>query len=132
MDKQIVLQGGTPGRKIQNAKDTYFIATYSPDGKMKAIKIGVCARGTAKTRLSVLQVGSLLQLKLLAIYGGNCERKFHRMFAKDWIRGEFFRPTRDLLLLIDKLRSISKDLAKLELCNEPQDIPQGVVAAQAA
>jgi hypothetical protein len=128
MDKQIRLEGGTPGGKIQNAKDTYFIATYSPDGKMKAIKIGVCARGTAKTRLSVLQVGSLLPLKLLAVYGGNCERKFHRMFAKSWIRGEFFRPTSELLQLIDRLRSISSDLAKLESESETQQI----VAAQAA
>ncbi len=114
MDKRIVLEGGTPGGRIQGAKDTYFIATYSPDGKMKAIKIGVCARGTAKTRLSVLQVGSLLPLKLLAVYSGNVERKLHRQFSESWIRGEFFKPTPELLQLIDRLRIVSNDLTKLE------------------
>ena len=120
MGKQIVLQGGTPGYKLENVRDTYFIGAYEGK-KLVAVKIGVCARGTAKTRLSVLQVGSLLSLKLLAVYSGNVERKLHRLFAKFHLRGEFFKPTPELLQLVGRLRIVSNDLAKLESESEPQD-----------
>jgi hypothetical protein len=121
MDKQIVLQGGTPGYKLENVRDTYFIGAYEGK-KLVAVKIGVCARGTAKTRLSVLQVGSLLSLKLLAVYSGNVERKLHRRFSESWIRGEFFKPTPELLQLVGRLRIVSNDLAKLESEYEIQDV----------
>jgi hypothetical protein len=122
MDKQIVLQGGTPGYALENVRDTYFIGAYNKDKKLIAIKIGVCARGTIVSRLRVLQTGSLDHLVLLAVYHGNVERKLHRLFAKSRVKGEFFKPTQELLQLIDRLRSIANDLTKLESESEPQDV----------
>lgn len=118
--------------KIHGAKDTYFIAASSPDGRLSAIKIGVCSRGTAKKRLSVLQVGSLLKLKILLVWQGNIERKMHRNFSDSWIRGEFYLPTPALIQLIGRLRIVSKYIQRIEKQIESQEASQQVVAAKAA
>jgi Meiotically Up-regulated Gene 113 (MUG113) protein len=122
MDKKVSFEGGTPGYKLENVRDTDFIGAYNKDKKLIAIKIGVCARGTIVSRLRVLQTGSLDHLVLLALYRGNVERKLHRLFAKSRVKGEFFKPTPELLQLVDRLRIISNDLAKLESESEPQDV----------
>jgi hypothetical protein len=71
----------------------YFIQA----GEGGPIKIG-CAVDVAR-RLSVLQTGSVEPLKLLCDFEGgpNEERRLHRLFAADHLRGEWFRPSAAVL-----------------------------------
>lgn len=103
------------GMTPEDRRDTYFIGCYQNE-KLRAIKIGTVARGMAVQRLRTLQTGSVDQLKLLAVYQGNVERKLHRLFAKSRLRpnSEFFRPTKPFLELIHQLQQISRDLIELD------------------
>lgn len=78
------------------ASFVYFIA----DQNAKQIKIGRAVN--VKARLSSLQGGSTNELQLLgALAGGKeLERELHQRFAESRIRGEWFRPTGELLHLI--------------------------------
>jgi len=76
----------------------YFIRSGpAPDG---LIKIG--ATWDPHQRLRDLQVGSSEQLTLLAVMPGDTatEAHLHRAFAHPRVRGEWFRPTPELLRLI--------------------------------
>jgi len=76
----------------------YFIrAGESPEG---AIKIGTSER--VEARLSNLQTSCPDKLYLLATTPGNAatEARIHRAFADQHIRGEWFRPSTDMLFLI--------------------------------
>jgi hypothetical protein len=125
-DKKIVLIGGTPGPKPEHLRDTYFVGCYTKSNKLRAIKIGTCARGMIVHRLRTLQTGSVDRLVLLGVYNGSVERKLHRMFKSSRLRknSEFFRPSKELLKLIEHLKQINQELTKLD--------KQDVVAGQTA
>jgi hypothetical protein len=114
---KVTLEGGTPTPRATHRQDTYFIGAYTKTGKLRAIKIGLCARGTVKQRLRNLQTGSLDRLVVLGVYCGAVEKKLHRMFAKSRLRrnSEYFRPTKPLLELIERLQVINADLAALDI-----------------
>ncbi len=115
-DKKIVLVGGTPSPKPDHLRDTYFVGCYTKSNKLRAIKIGTCARGMIVHRLRTLQTGSVDRLVLLSVYSGSVERKLHRMFKTSRLRknSEFFRPTKELLELIEHLKKINQNLAHLD------------------
>jgi T5orf172 domain len=128
--KKIVLEGGTCARKPEHCQETYFLGCYTKSGKLRAVKIGTCARGSVKIRLRNLQTGSLDALKILGVYNGAVEKKLHRQFAKSRLRrkSEFFKPTKDLLALIVKLNVINNDLERLAaLVAADEEKPQPVV-----
>jgi hypothetical protein len=75
----------------------YFIQA-PPDGP---VKIGYAAH--PHLRLAALQVASAEPLELLAWLEGdrNLERAAHAHFADSRLRGEWFEPTPELLILAD-------------------------------
>lgn len=82
----------------------YFVATTGPD---ELIKIGYTG-GSAphvEVRLRSLQTSSPVPLVCLARHRGTFqqERQLHAIFAADRERGEWFRPSDDLLDLIDSI-----------------------------
>jgi T5orf172 domain len=102
--------------KIENKKDTYFLAVFRGKSKRPhAIKIGQCRRGTLETRVRNLQTGSVDKIRILGcIHGASAERKFHRRFKGFHIRGEFYRPAPELLQMINTLAELSKLIEQLE------------------
>jgi Meiotically up-regulated gene 113 len=80
----------------------YFIRA----GKTKAVKIGSAAsEQSVRARMQILQTGNHQPLHLIAlITAGYCsEGGLHRRFAKQHIRGEWFRLEGDLALLLADL-----------------------------
>jgi hypothetical protein len=69
------------------------------------IKIGYCARGHFEKRLSHLQIGSPVELRVLATCRGDRTREaiLHDRFAASRVRGEWFEPTPDLVRFIARL-----------------------------
>jgi hypothetical protein len=70
------------------------------------IKIGFTS-GSAEGRIQDLQVGSSSRLILLAVVSGSKadEKVLHQQLSRDRIRGEWFRPTPDVLrLMADAVR----------------------------
>lgn len=90
---------------IGGAKTFVYFIQEEGDGP---IKIGV---GTnAGLRLRELQIGTPRQLHLRCVVPGGrlLERTIHRAFERSRIQGEWFRPTQDLLALVDELSSVSR------------------------
>lgn len=83
----------------------YFVRA----GDRGLIKIGRTDR--LERRLSQLQNGNHLELRLLGYAHGDTaeEKSLHRRFAAGRIRGEWFRPTRELLRFIAKLRAEQRE-----------------------
>lgn len=79
----------------------YFVRCQEP------IKIGVAADVAA--RIADLQGANPHELELLAqVRGGrDFERQLHERFVQARIRGEWFRPVEDLLLVIEKAREVA-------------------------
>lgn len=69
------------------------------------IKIGYSSNVPA--RLSAIQTGSPTAIRLLATEDGGIEREgqLHSAFAVEWVRGEWFRPSEDLLAYIAQQES---------------------------
>jgi hypothetical protein len=74
----------------------YFVQMKDERGP---IKIGVCI--SLESRLRALQTANPYQLTLLASVHGSegIEQALHNLFSSDNLRGEWFRPTKDLLNL---------------------------------
>lgn len=73
----------------------YFIEAIGAN----AIKIGCIERGCEfriMMRITVFQVGCPFELKLLGTTGRHREERLHFRFAKDHIRGEWFRASLEL------------------------------------
>lgn len=64
-ERAIKLVGGTPGlpQKITK-RATYFIGAYGKNGRLKAVKIGLCTLGKHERRLKQLQTASRETLPL--------------------------------------------------------------------
>lgn len=80
----------------------YFIKEDIPEG---CIKIGFAKDGTENTRLSGLRVGNRRPLVLVAHIpkaGRSEESRIQDMFASDRVRGEWYRPSEDLLSFIEQ------------------------------
>lgn len=77
----------------------YFIR-----GAGGAIKIGFTQQ-PLKGRLKCIQNGSPVRLEVLAIRSASqeCERAYHRRFAKHRLVGEWFAPHPDILAEIERL-----------------------------
>jgi hypothetical protein len=121
--------------KPEHRRDTYFIGAYSKTGRLKAIKIGTCGRGMVIYRLRTLQTGSVDKLVLLGLYSGAVEKKLHRMFKSLRLRrnSEFFKPTKQLLKLIDDLSKINTLLALLDHQDVVSvDKPETTISGRAA
>jgi len=73
-------------------KWTYFV--QSVDGG--PIKIGI-TRTSPEARLSGLQTGSPLQLRIVGLIAGDQEKMLHERFAKIRLHGEWFTPTDELI-----------------------------------
>ena len=87
----------------------YFIQA----GENGPIKIGYTQyQDVASKRLIALQISCPYKLNLLAkIEGGMIlEKRLHMMFKKHWMRGEWFRPDREIFDIIDmgRVGDISK------------------------
>ncbi len=78
----------------------YFIQEH-PGGN---IKIGVAL--DVEARCALLQIGNSRELRVVGMIPGSyeTERKIHDEFESAWVRGEWFRPTAALLLLLRRLR----------------------------
>lgn len=95
----------------------YFIQA----GTNGPIKIGQTSNGI-KERMAQLQTGCPYELKLIWLYTGDdfTEQDLHKEFAHERVRGEWFRPTKDLFSFI---RCNLENRFKIELPNgEPVDI----------
>ena len=88
---------------------TYFIRAVSGG----PLKIGrtTCLR----QRLRDLQTGNPESLEVVAIMLGDWERVFHYKFIGDSLRGEWYRPSADLLSLLDDLHNEPKNAYRLRL-----------------
>lgn len=77
----------------------YFIQA----GTNGPIKIGQTNNGI-KERIAQLQTGCPYELKLIWLYGGDTytEHEIHGEFQHERIRGEWFRPTKDLICFIEE------------------------------
>lgn len=82
-------------------EQVYFIRS----GKRRLIKIGRARN--ARTRLAQLQCASPDRLRLLGVIhvdeAFRLESQLHRTFAADRVRGEWFKPSSDLMEVIDGL-----------------------------
>lgn len=88
----------------------YFVSSDAlPDFP---IKIGIALQ-RLRSRLAALQSASPWPLVVLATIPGNIEdeARFHRQFKADWIRGEWFRRTPELLGLIGRIAHLRADAA---------------------
>ena len=74
-------------------------------GKNGPIKIG-CCEDVLRDRVTTLQVGNPYKLTVLFIYNGReyTELELHELFQHENIRGEWFRPAREILGFRDKHR----------------------------
>lgn len=84
-------------------KPSLFLYVIQIDNADGFIKIGVAANPGA--RLAELQVAVPYQCRLLKVADGGrkLEKDLHIAFRSDRIRGEWFRPTPDLMKVIDWL-----------------------------
>ena len=97
---------------VTDADDRWFpprfpsYVYFVQEGDAGPIKIGRASR--AEARLARIQTGSSHELRLLcAVPGASVlERSFHVAFARDRLRGEWFRPTPELLRLVRELRRV--------------------------
>lgn len=100
---QVNLRPATPnGYSLTQC--VYFIQNT----KTREIKIGVAT--DPQGRLASLQIGSPHKLKLLAVIrqrGRAAEKELHERFKDASIRGEWFRPTEELLELIAEVKARS-------------------------
>ncbi len=92
-------------KAINYPEGTFF---YFVSNGENAVKIGWS--GNLRARMADLAVGSIRTLRLLAIVSGGpvMERHFHKTFAKQRIRGEWFERSPELDALIDELATHSK------------------------
>lgn len=81
---------------LPKAKHTYFIQM----GKRGPIKIGTAFDVYA--RLTSLQTSSPSKLRIVGYVEKNVEKHLHEMFASHRIRGEWFRPHREIVRYIKK------------------------------
>lgn len=80
----------------QSAADwTYFIQAVGGG----PIKIGFTSR-TPNERLAALQTGSPVELRIVGLLHGNREREMHERFKDDRLHGEWFNPSRHLVVFI--------------------------------
>jgi len=86
----------TPGRT--GAAIVYFL-----QGSNGFIKIGRAIN--VNKRIQSLSSGSPVELKLLAITKVHKEFEIHRMFKESRSRGEWFKPSPELITFIEKLQS---------------------------
>lgn len=82
-------------------QNVYFIQTVCPTG---FVKIGIALN--PKHRLGDLQMSCPYELRLLAwISGGEAkERELHARFNNAHVRGEWFRPTGDLMAYVESIK----------------------------
>lgn len=80
----------------------YFIQV----GEMGPIKIGFAHKKTVWTRMTELQTGNPEKLNMLFFMPGTMEqeKQLHQQFKHLRIRGEWFRPAPELLLLVRDLK----------------------------
>ena len=85
---------------IKRGKWVYFLQSLAGG----PIKIG-CSATDPEQRLRGLQIGSATPFVCIGLTWGeeDLERKLHRRFDKERIRGEWFRPTPELLKYIESL-----------------------------
>lgn len=76
----------------------YFIQEW-PRGN---IKIGVAI--DVEARLTLLQTGNSQELRVIGGIAGSyaLERRIHDEFESAWVRGEWFKPTSELLFFIQR------------------------------
>jgi hypothetical protein len=82
-----------------------FVYFIQAGGRGGPIKIGR-ARDVFQ-RLNQLQTGSPEELEILAVLAGaavDLEKHLHQRFANSHLRGEWFKPSRELLALIESAR----------------------------
>lgn len=85
--------------KPHSKPEVYFVE--GGEGEQRLIKIGYS--NDTRTRLGELQVGSPVELRLLGTIAGSraTEAQLHTIFAADRVRGEWFRPSSDLIAVIE-------------------------------
>lgn len=85
--------------------EIYAIQMPLPCGCAGPIKIGITHDVAA--RLRTLQVGSPYELTLLATVDGTVadEAALHLRLARDRMRGEWFRPTPEVIAVVGLLRA---------------------------
>lgn len=100
----------------------YFIQS----GEDGPVKIGF-TNGNPLNRLRSLQIGSHQELFLRAVVSGDeaAEAKLHRRFAKQRVRGEWFRPVPSLVKLIEKHAPPRPPEPEPDAPPEPYVVPQG-------
>lgn len=91
--------------KQKHPSVVYFIQA----GQHGPIKIGFTTR--LEERLHDLQGGNPIQLRLLATIRGNAshEQLLHTQFQEHRVRGEWFRPTAQLLRLIQTIKRMEDE-----------------------
>jgi hypothetical protein len=89
-------------RGVTAESQVYFIRC----GESGPIKIGVAV--DPYERLGTLQVANHEELHLLATTPGDerVGREIQFLFQEHWIRGEWYRPAPELLLMIERLRGM--------------------------
>jgi hypothetical protein len=97
---------------------------YFVQGILGAIKIGTTTDMPA--RIDALQTANPEKLKVLGWCPGGhrVERALHRRFARHRIRGEWFRPARELLLMIHRLH--------FNAATRPRDAREALAAVRSA
>jgi hypothetical protein len=101
--QSVVVQVDVPADVAQLGEESYiYIVRAGDDGP---VKIGWTAN--PKARLSYLAVDNPAPLRLLALTSGSMkeEKELHRRFAEHRIRGEWYRPEKELLDFADQLMS---------------------------
>lgn len=95
-------------REQREPTDLYFIETQCAE---KFIKIGIASN--VRNRMGKMQMDCPYALKLLKLVPGAAamEKELHARFSTDRVSGEWFRPSKELLALIDELpgRSTMED-----------------------
>jgi DNA-binding NtrC family response regulator len=87
----------------------YFIQSDRPRGP---IKIGHTNKFEADSRISALQTGSAFTLSLLCIIQGTIEdeKRLHKKFEHLKIKGEWFRPDKELIDFVIISRKMPDDI----------------------
>ena len=94
------LRAQRPVQTVMVAAGTKPVVYFVQAGKSGPIKIGFATDLTK--RIASLQTGCPDDLRLLAVVDGGreVERRMHNRVAGDRIRGEWFRPTAEVLALV--------------------------------
>jgi len=76
----------------------FEIVYFIQSGKDGPIKIGI-TRFSVSDRIATMQTGNPYKLRLIGVIKGNLEKEseIQRRFRKDRIRGEWFRPSIELM-----------------------------------